>query len=386
MPLRLGAASAKDPALRTFLETRGDPDGPPCSLARDGASPTLPCDDADLRRLFKALVRFHYDEMTYNPRFGGEDLAFLLMRPNPLLTRSSAADPDLLERLAAALTAPTEEGPDVHLFAQDAGVPSPWIALRHDLSPELHVLAERLAQENPWHVEPQADALLARIQPRLTRTVPEGTRFFRARVGHAGLEQAEVMEPWNASGQFEPYRAAELSAAPPPHAHAGRLNRAGESCLYVSTDRETAIAESHPVPGQKVSLGCFETRRALTIAELAEADILDHFHSDEGLAELLLIRTLNQVVARPLRRRSEILRVSGGITVTQLVAERLRRAGFDGISYDSLMGTGRTMVVFEPQDLCYIDRDAAVLSVRGVRYMTDDLPIIPPRRSAMVPA
>jgi hypothetical protein len=140
----------------------------------------------------------------------------------------------------------------------------------------------------------------------------------------------------------------------PDRAAEGRVNPKGLPCLYLSTDRETAMTETRPWIGSLVSVAQFVMCRDLTVvdcsADLHNPDWYRFSEDDEGVREYsaddldkYVWGEINRAFSKPVTRNDDVAEYAP----TQVLAEAFRSAGYDGIVYGSKLGTGKTVAIFD---------------------------------------
>ncbi len=139
-------------------------------------------------------------------------------------------------------------------------------------------------------------------------------------------------------------------------AHEGRVNPKGIPCLYLSTEKDTAMAEVRPWIGSHVSVGQVVVQKDLALVDCA-ADkkvgmgirlrlILAHSQPTPADLGKYIWWEINQAFAEPVTRSDDL----ADYTPTQVLAEAFRSAGFDGIIYTSKcskLGSGQTVALFD---------------------------------------
>src|SRR4029078_12730133 len=88
-------------------------------------------------------------------------------------------------------------------------------------------------------------------------TVPAGSIFFRAQVGHEWRTEGEGEESQEVESAFSPERMKPLAS----RAFEGRANPKGIPCLIVATEMTTAIVKCRPWIGVHVSVSQLRTSR-----------------------------------------------------------------------------------------------------------------------------
>jgi hypothetical protein len=211
-----------------------------------------------------------------------------------------------------------------------------------------------------------AVSILTKAARDVERTIPAGTKLWRARLG-TGHERKD------------------MGAPPATHATSGRANFAGQPVLYACLDRQTAYHEVRPSIGDLVTVRRLVTKRDLIICDLRRKyeACTPFVQSDVGYARYLEISSRNQIrqqiggeFAEPVRRGDE----AAGYLPTQVFAALLRRLGFDGLMFSSSQRpTGENFILFDPGD-AEITRFVSEFKVNEVKYAAR---IMPRRRKAM---
>ncbi|MBX3482405.1 RES family NAD+ phosphorylase [Phenylobacterium sp.] len=379
--MTLCEACAKHDSLKRFVAKHAVL-GPVCGICQRVDTPYGACDVGQkfqLTNLVKALVRFFYHEYEYNHHWGGDHQPeALLATANPILEdthgpgfeRSPGKSADFLYDLFSAEPyPPVDKGVSVYAGFGPNGERHLAFAISDSPSWMLRDLSERLASENPFDVEPEVDAIIERIGTRIDKRVVVGSSFYRCRIGTAKRWERHTWD-WKPNIRHQPYQAGELGAPPPPSANSGRLNREGVAFLYLASDQHTAAAEVRPHPGHLLSVGQYRAARDVRIAAF-EADIAEFCGSEADLNLFHFIHAVDQTMARPV-----LPGATGRYTVTQLVADCLRRRGFDGVSFQSSVANGQNLCVFRPDTFAYVEDSAAVLSVKALAYTLEDAPML----------
>lgn len=144
---------------------------------------------------------------------------------------------------------------------------------------------------------------------------------------------------------------AELGAPPPAFATAGRMNSAGISVFYASTDAATAAAELRVPVGGFAVVGRFEIIRPLRILDLTRTESLrndlSYFHRDYFVthSHASFLRGFHREIRKPIVPSLETLEY----LPTQVVAEYLWTRGeraVDGLVFGSAQGGALNIVLF----------------------------------------
>jgi hypothetical protein len=196
------------------------------------------------------------------------------------------------------------------------------------------------------HQEAEKGFLAALLETASARetAIPAGTGFWRAQIGSFewtmtdGEEGDTVLE----EGPLP------FSRMKPPLGNPteGRLNPRGIPVLYLATKQETAIAESRPWVGARVTVATFQTQRPLRVidcqrssAKLGRWNLLFMLPGGSKLTQEqtneAVWADIDRAFARPVEPGD-----SGYLSYvpTQVIAEVFADAGFDGVAYGSALG------------------------------------------------
>jgi hypothetical protein len=176
--------------------------------------------------------------------------------------------------------------------------------------------------------------------------IPADRHFYRAQVAHHDDLNPEIGEAL--PGPALPQRMRPLR----DRAREGRVNPKGIPCLYVASDKHTAIAESRPWIGSLVSVAVFRTDRSLRVVDCTHDADQQLFYLEGEPPPEERARSVWSHIARafrePVTRDDDV----ADYAPTQVIAEVFRANGFDGVAYRSAFGT-------EKYNLALFDLDAA---------------------------
>lgn len=187
------------------------------------------------------------------------------------------------------------------------------------------------------------DALIATSASRCER-VEVGASYWRAQIGCdteersvGGTTAAQVSVPYG------PERMKPL----PRSAHEGRVNPKGIPCLYLASDSDTAIAEVRPWVGGLVSVGEFAITRPLKVIDFSNEDesVLKFYdvEPDSDVRQKVIWAQIGRSFSRPITDEP----ATADYVPTQIVAERIKQHGIDGVRYRSFLGGGVNMALFD---------------------------------------
>ncbi|NTX32834.1 RES family NAD+ phosphorylase [Myxococcus sp. CA033] len=333
-----------------------------------------------LAMTIRGLIRLHYSEWEYNPHWGGDSITELLLEENPIIN-TQTGKPDSAERdnaetfmdeLLSTDTYPNP-GKGISIFGgyYDGVRAAPKIALTTHQSTMLAGIILVLKKENHFAVEPTLNKLIKRLGPDIKGYVAKGTILYRARIGISKSYQSLEGMGWAAKIRRRPLQGAQIAAPPPPVATAGRVNRAGVSFFYLSSDETTAAVEVRPHPGHHISIAGFKANKRLRVADFGHIDISKYVHSEEDLRLFHLAYSIDKSMSMPItpEERSQYI-------TTQLIADLARRQGFDGIRFRSSVGKGVNICIFNPSHFDELPALGKVLFVKSLSYSLDNVDTI----------
>ncbi|NBD13823.1 RES family NAD+ phosphorylase [Corallococcus silvisoli] len=245
---------------------------------------------------------------------------------------------------------------------------APYIALSSYTSPILTKTISMLSKENHFKVEVILENDLKISDADIEGEIKEGTILYRARIGIAKSYQNHENPDWTARVRRRPFQGSQIGAPPPLLATAGRVNRAGVSFLYLSSDQTTAAVEVRPHPGHYISIAGFKAQKRLRVADFGRVDISKFINSDKDLRLFHLAYSIDESMSMPItpEERSQY-------TVTQLIADLMRRRGFDGIRFRSSVGSGFNVCVFDSGAFAELPKLGDVLFTKKLSYQLDSV-------------
>jgi hypothetical protein len=190
---------------------------------------------------------------------------------------------------------------------------------------------------------------LVETSAQRVRDIPKNFPMWRAQLGN-GLRDRKIDHPDLTVIVEEPIPfSAERMKPRRNAAHEGRANPKGIPCLYVATDKETAMSEVRPWIGAAVSLGKFESTRALRMVDLSVGHdfklTADHLLGDLSTQEIEegIWAQVDKAFSTPVTDDLG----TAEYAPTQVIAEAFRREGFDGLIYRSALSGGFNMALFD---------------------------------------
>ncbi len=175
------------------------------------------------------------------------------------------------------------------------------------------------------------------------REFPEGRNFWRAQEGH-GWEKIQQNDD-----EFEvPGPLSQVRMRPLPHAAIeGRANPKGIPCLYLATDKETAMAEVRPSVGTYVSVGQFKTLRPLTLLDcyVGHNSGFNLYFKEPDVEERE--RAVWNDIDRAFSEPVTVSDSTADYASTQILSEVFKREGYDGVAYKSNLGPSFNLALFD---------------------------------------
>ena len=175
--------------------------------------------------------------------------------------------------------------------------------------------------------------------------LPSKRFLWRAQLGDHWDESEVDGESYTDHGPLPPARMKPLVHSP----HEGRVNPKGIGCLYLATEKETAMAEARPWIGSYISVGQFETVKALKLIKCCSehgTDLLRHIYMEEpgpDEREKAVWAHIDHAFSQPVGAENPTTEY----IPTQILAEAFRKNGFDGVVYKSLLGNGFNVALFD---------------------------------------
>lgn len=131
----------------------------------------------------------------------------------------------------------------------------------------------------------------------------------------------------------------------------GRVNPKGIPkgipCLYLATDKETAMSEVRPWPNSRISVGEFKTVKKLRLIDCSKhpsgAVAFYEGEPDEQKKAAVVWAGIDRAFSRPVAPSDKAL----DYVPTQILAELFKNNGFDGVCYKSSLAGGSNVALFD---------------------------------------
>lgn len=174
------------------------------------------------------------------------------------------------------------------------------------------------------------------------KDLPKGQYLWRAQMGHAWAPYEQDGEYFEIPSPYPPKRMKPLRH----EAVEGRANPKGISCLYLATDKETAMAEVRPWFGSLVSVGQFRTYDDIVLIDCSlchEKNLIYFEEPTPEKREHSVWADIDKAFSKPMTNNDRI----ADYVPTQILSEFFKNNGFDGIIYKSLLGDGVNVAIFD---------------------------------------
>lgn len=319
--------------------------------------------------IMRALIRFYWDEFSYNSHWGGEAVLELFNEAdNPVVQPFAANDYyDDFDHLLQDPPYPDwDKGVSIYAGFDADGMRMLNSAMSRSTPRPVGDVRRRLDDSNFATIESELEALIKPFLADLKFVLAKGGTWFRARTGF----EARFLrsEGFDSHVVRQPYMGASIGASPNPGN--GRLNREGRPVLYLGSDPYTALAEIRPHPGHYVSIGGFEILQDLNVADF-DPDISLFSTSDERLEMYEIIQTFDRWMSTPVTPDDKV-----SYLITQLLAEILQAQGFHAVQFRSSVSDGVNLCIFDTTHAAFVEGHSRVRFVQSVYYEASEHPSV----------
>ncbi|MEZ8646708.1 RES family NAD+ phosphorylase [Vibrio cyclitrophicus] len=127
----------------------------------------------------------------------------------------------------------------------------------------------------------------------------------------------------------------------------GRANPKGIPCLYVASDKETAMSEIRPWLGSTVSVANFSNRNKLKVIDFSKhhnGRIPFYLAEPDDAKKIEAVWThMDKAFSEPVTNSDQ----KSDYAPTQIIAELIKSLGYDGIAFKSSLCTGHNLALFD---------------------------------------
>lgn len=150
----------------------------------------------------------------------------------------------------------------------------------------------------------------------------------------------------------------------------GRANPKGIPCLYLASNRETALAEVRPWVGSYVSVGQFKIVRELKVVNCTTERKGFTFYFKEPSPkkrEEAVWSDIDKAFSKPVTPTDDV----ADYVPSQVLSELFKSKGFDGIGYRSSLGDGYNIALFDINSAEIIN--CFLYAVDGIKFDFSDM-------------
>lgn len=187
------------------------------------------------------------------------------------------------------------------------------------------------------------------------KTYDKGTKFYRARVCN------------NQTG----YGTKDMFSPPIELRKPGRVNPEGMGVLYLTSDEETALHEVRASKFDLVTIGEFELKKKIRVVDISRFSNISPAIYTGGMGSLAVNRKIfadiAKEIAKPLRRNDSSLEY----LPTQFITEFIRSQAYEGVAYNSAMGTGGINLAVFNENLFKCEKVYNV-EIENINYQYDN--------------
>lgn len=207
-------------------------------------------------------------------------------------------------------------------------------------------------------------AAIARSAHKRTGTLGKNKALWRAQIGCDYRETEQYGAPMEEEVPFSSSRMKPLRNS----AHEGRVNPRGIPCLYAAGDIQTAISEVRPWVGAKVSVSQLSPNRDLRLVSFldgADTQLNINVFFEEPAPEdreNIVWQEIGRAFSRPVSTDPGVAEYAP----TQVIAEKIKQEGYDGIVYKSRLGQGINFALFDIDSTAVLD--GRLHEIKGVSY------------------
>lgn len=180
------------------------------------------------------------------------------------------------------------------------------------------------------------------------------TRRLGSLLEHLRMPADEVPGSWyrarieDGSGAFP----AEMMGAPPAKkANPGRANPVGIPYLYVGSERDTAVTEVRPHPGELLTVAEFTIDAELQLIDLRNPRklitpfVMEDLREVAGMrGDIDFLERLGQELTTPVLPNAAAI----DYIPSQFLCEFIKQVGYDGVVYASSVSSGINLALFDP--------------------------------------
>ncbi|MBH0001811.1 RES family NAD+ phosphorylase [Pseudoalteromonas sp. SWYJZ12] len=193
--------------------------------------------------------------------------------------------------------------------------------------------------------------------------IKPNSEMWRAQMGHDRLKL--LQDDVHVDDILIPYPEKRMRPLP-DSASEGRANPKGIPCLYVASQKETAMSEIRPWLGSIISVARFTNSKELRVIDFSRhhTNKLPIYLSEPDEAKRIeaVWTNLDKAFSQPVTNSDQ----KSDYAPTQIIAELVKSLGYDGIAFRSSLGQGHNLALFDLNSVNF--KDSSLFRVNDVQF------------------
>lgn len=193
--------------------------------------------------------------------------------------------------------------------------------------------------------------------------IKPNSEVWRAQMGHDRLKL--LQDDVHVDDILIPYPEKRMRPLP-DSASEGRANPKGIPCLYVASQKETAMSEIRPWLGSIISVARFTNSKELRVIDFSRyhTNKLPIYLSEPDEAKRIeaVWTNLDKAFSQPVTNIDQ----KSDYAPTQIIAELVKSLGYDGIAFRSSLGRGHNLALFDLNSVNF--KDSSLFRVNDVQF------------------
>ncbi len=175
------------------------------------------------------------------------------------------------------------------------------------------------------------------------KIIPPNTIMWRAQMGHDTMPFYD--HDIHIDDMLIPYPEKRMRPLP-DSASEGRANPKGIPCLYVASNKETAMSEIRPWLSSVVSVASFSNLQELRVIDFSKyhnGNLPFYFSEPDEDKKIEAVWThIDRAFSEPVTNSDQ----KSDYAPTQIIAELIKSLGYDGIAFKSSLSDGLNLALF----------------------------------------
>lgn len=193
--------------------------------------------------------------------------------------------------------------------------------------------------------------------------IEPNSEMWRAQMGHDCLPI--LQDGIHVDDIFAPYSEKRMRPLP-DSASEGRANPKGIPCLYVASQKETAMSEIRPWLGSSISVARFTNSKELQVIDFSKqlnVKLPFYFSEPDDAKRIEAVWTnIDKAFSQPVTNSDQ----KSDYAPTQIIAELIKSLGYDGIAYRSSLGRGHNLALFDLHSVIF--KESSLFRVNDVQF------------------